>query len=101
MARTPLLDAAGQKAALADRLDAGKIAAGLKRAAFKVSDAQVAAMIDETKQHAERVGLEARERGELAELGPPVFELPLLHDAVDLGGLYRLAELLRTQRMVG
>jgi anion-transporting ArsA/GET3 family ATPase len=101
MARTPLLDAAGQKAALADRLDAGKIAAGLKQAAFKVSDAQVDAMIGETRQHAERVALEARERTELAELGLPVYELPLLHDAVDLGGLYRLAELLRKQKMVG
>jgi anion-transporting ArsA/GET3 family ATPase len=101
MARTPLLDAAGQKAALAGRLDAGKIAAGLKRAAYKVSDAQVAAMIEETTQHAERVALEARERADLAELKLPVFELPLLHDVVDLGGLYRLAELLRAQRMVG
>jgi anion-transporting ArsA/GET3 family ATPase len=101
MARTPLLDAAGQKAALAGRLDAGKIAAGLKRAAYKVSDAQVAAMIEETGQHAERVALEARERADLAELKLPVFELPLLHDVVDLGGLYRLAELLRAQRMVG
>jgi anion-transporting ArsA/GET3 family ATPase len=101
MARTPLLDPAAQKAALAGRLDAGKIAAGLKRAAYKVSDAQVAAMIEETMQHAERVALEARERKDLAELKSPVFELPLLHDVVDLGGLYRLAELLRAQRMVG
>ena len=101
MARTPLLDPAGQKAALAGKLDAGKIAAGLKRASFKVTDAQVDAMIDETKQHAERVELESRERKDLADLGAVVGELPLLPDTVDLGGLYRLAEILRTQGIAG
>ena len=101
MARTPLLDAAGQKAALAGKLDAGKIAAGLKRASLKVTDAQVEAMIDEAKQHAERVALESRERADLADLGAVVGELPLLPDTVDLGGLYRLAELLRTQGIAG
>jgi anion-transporting ArsA/GET3 family ATPase len=101
MARTPLLDDAGQKAALTGHLDAGEIAAGLKRASFKVSEGQVAAMITEARQHAERVALEAREREDLAGLGVPVYELPLLTDAVDLGGLYRLAEGLRGEGMAG
>ncbi len=101
MARTPLLDAAGQKAALADKLDTAELVAGLKRAAFKVTDAQVEAMIRETREHAERVALESRERADLAELGVPVCELPLLADAVDLGGLYRLAEALRNQKIIG
>ena len=101
MARTPLLDAAGQKAALSDDLDAAKIAAGLKRASYKATDAQVGAMINETRQHAERVELESRERSDLAELGLPVCELPLLPDTVDLGSLYRLAEQLRVQGVAG
>jgi anion-transporting ArsA/GET3 family ATPase len=101
MARTPLLDAAAQEKALAGKLDASGIAAGLKRASYKVSDKQVAAMIRETDEHAQRVALESRERADLADLGAPVCELPLLPDTVDLGGLYRLAELLRGQRIVG
>jgi anion-transporting ArsA/GET3 family ATPase len=101
MARTPLLDEAGQKAALSGTLDAAEIAAGLKRASFKVSEAQVTAMIAEAKEHAERVALESREREDLGALGVPVCELPLLTDAVDLGGLYRLAEILRVQGMAG
>ncbi|MCW2547695.1 MAG: arsenite efflux ATP-binding protein ArsA [Mycobacterium sp.] len=101
MARTPLLDAASQKKALAGKLDAAQIAAGLKRASFKVTDDQVTAMIRETREHAERVALEARERSDLGELGSLVCELPLLGDAVDLGGLYRLAESLRAQGVAG
>jgi anion-transporting ArsA/GET3 family ATPase len=101
MARTPLLDVAGQKKALAGKLAASTIAAGLKRASYKASPEQVTAMIRETTEHAERVGLESRERMELGALGAPVAELPLLGDAVDLGGLYRLAELLREQGVAG
>jgi anion-transporting ArsA/GET3 family ATPase len=101
MARTPLLDAPAQKAALAGKLDAGLLAAGLKRASYKVKESQVAAMIEEAAEHAERVELESRERKDLAALGLPVVELPLLPDAVDLGGLYRLADLMRSQGMVG
>ncbi len=101
MARTPLLDAAGQKKALAGKLDPAQIAAGLKRASYKVTDAQVAAMISETREHAERVALESRERADLGLLGVPICELPLLDGAVDLGGLYRLAEGLRTGGIAG
>jgi len=101
MARTPLLDPASQKKALAGKLDAAQIAAGLKRASFKVTDDQVTAMIRETREHAERVALESRERTDLGALGSLVCELPLLGDAVDLGGLYRLAEALRAQGVTG
>jgi hypothetical protein len=58
-------------------------------------------MIEEAAEHAERVALESRERKDLGSLGLPVVELPLLPDQVDLGGLYRLAELMRSQGMVG
>jgi anion-transporting ArsA/GET3 family ATPase len=101
MARTPLLDAASQKKALAGKLVASQIATGLKRASYKASAAQIAALMRETKEHAERVELEANERAELGALGALVAELPLLGDAIDLGGLYRLAEALRAQGVAG
>jgi anion-transporting ArsA/GET3 family ATPase len=101
MARTPLLDGANQKQALAGKLVPSQIAAGLKRASYKASADQVTALIRETKEHAERVELESRERAELAALGVLVAELPLLGDAIDLGGLYRLAEALRAQGVAG
>ena len=101
MARTPLLDAAGQQAALAGTLDQSRILAGLKRASYKVTDAEVAVMLRETTEHAERVALEARERADLASLELAVCELPMLGEAVDLGGLYRLAESMQRQGLAG
>jgi anion-transporting ArsA/GET3 family ATPase len=101
MARTPLLDTAGQKAALAGKLDASRISAGLKRASYRVTDDEVAVMIAETTDHAQRVALEARERDDLEGLQLPVCELPLLSEAVDLGGLYRLADVMRQQGLAG
>ena len=58
-------------------------------------------MVEEATEHAQRVALEARERKDLAALDTPVVELPLLPDAGDLGGLYRLAEIMLAQGMVG
>ena len=58
-------------------------------------------MVEEAAEHAQRVALEARERKDLGALGMPVVELPLLPDTVDLGGLYRLAEVMRAQGMTG
>ncbi|MCW2501411.1 MAG: hypothetical protein JWN87_3087, partial [Frankiales bacterium] len=40
-----------------------------------------------------------RGRDALAGLHRPSYELPLLPDAVDLGGLYELARMLREQGM--
>jgi anion-transporting ArsA/GET3 family ATPase len=54
-------------------------------------------LLEEAREHAERVALERRERAAIDALGLPVLELELLPDGVDLGGLYRLAEGLRRQ----
>jgi anion-transporting ArsA/GET3 family ATPase len=54
-------------------------------------------LLEEAREHAERVALERRERAAIDGLGLPVLELELLPDGVDLGGLYRLAESLRRQ----
>ena len=44
-----------------------------------------------------RVGREERGRDALAGLSRPTYELPMLPDAVDLGGLYALAQSLKDQ----
>jgi anion-transporting ArsA/GET3 family ATPase len=54
-------------------------------------------LLEQAREHAERVVLERQERAEIAALALPVYELELLGDGVDVGGLYRLAESLRKQ----
>lgn len=54
-------------------------------------------LLAQAHEHAERVALERTQREELAALGLPAYELELMGDGVDLGGLYRLAEKLRKQ----
>ncbi|PWI41009.1 ArsA-related P-loop ATPase [Streptomyces sp. ICBB 8177] len=58
-------------------------------------------LLEQAREHAERVVLERRGRAEIGGLGLPVHELGLLGDGVDLGGLYRLAESLRAQGVRG
>ena len=55
------------------------------------------ALAEEVAEHARRTELERRERASLAQATLPSYELPLLADGVDLGGLYELAEAIRTQ----
>ena len=55
------------------------------------------AQLEEAQQFAARAALEERGRDGLAHLGRPTYELPLLPDAVDLGGLYELAGALKAQ----
>jgi hypothetical protein len=64
-----------------------------------VRPATVDALVVEAAEHAERVALEKSERRMLKALGHPMYELPLLSDGVDLGGLYALAEQLCRQGM--
>ncbi|GAC1443009.1 MAG: ArsA-related P-loop ATPase [Mycobacteriales bacterium] len=95
--RDPLLPLADLAAAEAGTLDVATLAAGLKEAGLEADDALVTSLAEEAGEHAQRVALEERGRDSLASLQRPSYELPLLADAVDLGGLYRLAELLREQ----
>jgi anion-transporting ArsA/GET3 family ATPase len=97
--REPLLPPADLVAAQQGRLDTAGLAAGLKEAGLEATDALLAALASEAGEHAERVALEERGRDSLAALQRPSYELPLLADAVDLGGLYQLAALLREQGM--
>ncbi|MGY0060298.1 ArsA-related P-loop ATPase [Streptomyces sp. LZ34] len=54
-------------------------------------------LLEQAREHAERVALERAQRAELTGLELPLYELELLTDGVDLAGLYRLATDLRKQ----
>ncbi|UCM91820.1 ArsA-related P-loop ATPase [Streptomyces marincola] len=71
------------------------LARALAAAGLPDAEALAAPLLAQGREHAQRLALEERRRAELAGLGPPVHELPLLPDGVDLAGLYRLARLLR------
>ncbi len=58
-------------------------------------------LLEQAREHAERVVLERRERAEIESLGLPAYELALLGDGVDVGGLYQLARSLREQAFTG
>ncbi len=106
MVRAPLLPARALAGAAAGRLDRAGVAADLAAAdltgpggvlADVAADAAVAALVEQARQHAVRVRLEARERRQVAGLVRPTYDLPWLADGVDLGALYELAGRLREQ----
>jgi anion-transporting ArsA/GET3 family ATPase len=84
----------GQRTAVAKALSQAGLG-GARRGGH--AERLVDPLLAQAHEHAERVALERRERAELEELGLPTYELDLLGDGVDLGGLYRLAENLRKQ----
>lgn len=100
MTREPLLVPVDAERARRRELDDDELAAGVKEAGFEPTQALLGVLAWEAAAHADRVALEAAQRGELVGLGRPVYELPLVPDGVDLGTLYRFAELLRAQRLV-
>ncbi|GAA2709503.1 ArsA-related P-loop ATPase [Streptomyces luteosporeus] len=54
-------------------------------------------LLQEAREHTERLALERRVRADVAGLGLPTYELPLQGDGMDLAGLYRMARALRHQ----
>jgi anion-transporting ArsA/GET3 family ATPase len=84
-------------AALAGRLDTGRLATDLKEVGVEVTDGLVDSLVDEARDHAERQALEDAQRAVVGQLGLPVHELPRLSGGVDLGGLYELADRLEAQ----
>jgi len=85
-ARPPLL---GAGKVTKTELRRGLVAAGLPTDAATITGLQ-----SEAKAHLTRHELEESLRTELAELGRPMVELPLLVPGVDREGLDRLADLL-------
>ncbi|MGZ4593610.1 MAG: ArsA-related P-loop ATPase [Actinomycetes bacterium] len=90
--RAPLLKQADLTAAARRKLDPAVVSAGLQAAGVRIRPGLVDALLDEAQEHAARVALEKDGRRTLKGLGRPTYELPLLADGVDLGGLYLLAE---------
>ncbi|WP_275463646.1 ArsA family ATPase [Streptomyces noursei] len=54
-------------------------------------------LLEQAREHAERVELERTQHAALTDLGLPTYELGLLPEGVDLAGLYGLARDLRKQ----
>ena len=76
---------------------AAAIAGTLARAGLGRTDQLVAPLMEQAREHAERVGLEREQREALSKLDLPVHELGLLGEGVELAGLYQLATELRDQ----
>ncbi|NIY66603.1 ArsA-related P-loop ATPase [Streptomyces malaysiensis] len=101
MVRPAILDheavevaANGQRAAVAKALSQAGLG-GARRGGM--AERLVDPLLEQAREHAERVALERAQRAELTGLGLPLHELELLTDGIDLAGLYRLATDLRKQ----
>ncbi|MFE2156678.1 ArsA-related P-loop ATPase [Streptomyces lydicus] len=62
-----------------------------------LADRLINPLLEQAREHAERVELERAEHAELTSIGLPTYELELLPEGVDLAGLYQLARDLRKQ----
>jgi anion-transporting ArsA/GET3 family ATPase len=91
------LDDDDLRAVRAGKVTKRKVTADLNRAGLADAGDLVVGLLAEAADHAERRELEEAQRAVVDHLGLPTYELPLLVDGVDLGGLYELAALVRDQ----
>ncbi len=105
MVREPLLSEADLERARAGALDtagtAAEVEAALVIAGYPATPQTVQTLVAEAVDHASRVELERQGRATIAGLHRPLVELPLLSGTVDAGAVYRLAELLLAQGVLG
>ena len=73
------------------RLDLDAVAATLAEAGL-TEPGLAKVLAEEASEHARRVALQRDQRADLAELGMPMVELPLIPEPVDLGTVARLAD---------
>jgi anion-transporting ArsA/GET3 family ATPase len=99
MVRPQELDPKALAAVRKGKVDRAVLTTDLKRAGLEADDALVDGLLAEAGDHAERRALEDAQRGVVAALGPPTYELPRLAVGIDTGALYELASLLRDQGM--
>ncbi|WP_369183696.1 ArsA-related P-loop ATPase [Streptomyces sp. Y1] len=106
MVRPPVLDAAAVAAVHGDHREEvavalGEAGLGGRSRSPETVRAAVEPLLDpllaQAREHSERVELERAQRADLQRLRLPTYELPLLGEGVDLGGLYRLAGELKRQ----
>lgn len=81
--------------AASGRLDAGAVAADLRRVGLPASPETVTALLDEARDHAQRLLQERELRERLHHIHRPTIELPLLTGPMDLSAVYGLATTLR------
>lgn len=109
MVRPGILDEAAVEAAANGRREevARSLAHALERTGSGgarrtgLAEPLVEPLLQEAREHTERLALEHRGRADVARLGLPTYELRLLGDGVDLAGLYRMARELRKQGVAG
>ncbi len=92
MATEPVLPAASLAGAAAGRLTGADLAPALSAAHLPDVPALAEALATEAVEHARRWASQDALRGEVARLGRPTVELPLLTGPVDLSCLLELAE---------
>ncbi|MFF4404855.1 ArsA family ATPase [Streptomyces sp. NPDC001262] len=100
MVRPGILDEAAVEAAANGRRTAvaGALAHALERTGSgSAVEPPVGPLLEQAREHTERLALEQQGRAEIAKLDLPAYELELLGDGVDLAGLYRMARELRKQ----
>ncbi|MGX1975489.1 ArsA-related P-loop ATPase [Streptomyces kronopolitis] len=101
MTRPALLDngdldiaARGARAGVAKALSQAGLG-GARRGGL--ADRLIDPLLEQAREHAERVELERAEYAALTAIGLPTYELELLPEGVDLAGLYHLARDMRKQ----
>ena len=97
MVRPEELPPAELRLAAAGSADEHELALGLKAAGLDDSLRLAADLAAELTEHAVAAVGQQLQRRRLAEPGLPCYQLPMIADGMDLGGLYRLAAALREQ----
>jgi hypothetical protein len=85
------------RAAAGGKLDTGELATGLKAAGLEDSGTLAAYLAAELTEQARTEAGQQVQRRRLDAAGQPCYQLPMITDGMDLGGLYRLAAALRDQ----
>jgi len=94
MVREPLLDDLALDQARAGRLHKASIRAQLTEAGVRVTPELVNGLLEEARDHAQRVDLEREQLALLEATGLPIVQLPALPEGVDSGSVRELADLL-------
>jgi anion-transporting ArsA/GET3 family ATPase len=97
LVRPKILDGRARALARADALPRSDVEARLTKAGIDVTPELVDGLFEDARDHAERRALEDEQRGRIASLPQPTYELTRVPDGIDLGSLYELALDLRDQ----
>jgi anion-transporting ArsA/GET3 family ATPase len=76
------------------------VTADLKAVSVRTSAAMVAGLLEQAREHSERVALQQEQEAILLGQGRQVFRLPLLPEGTDAGGIRVLADALTEQGMI-